>query len=162
MKPQNCHLLSLATKQDNFSLEDTLIITVCRNSHTETLEKRIRLQHTSSIIIVHFEHGLRDKNFQENVIQHNDNTYRLTQIEKEGDGFICWTRNSGAGKANLETTFLKLGEGPTQRSVKEVKLEMATIALWEDCQAMRELSGCRSETSVYGNGSGNLLEFSPI
>lgn len=86
------------------------------------------------------------KNFQE-----NGNRNRLTQFFflKEGDGFICWTRNS-ADKTNLETTFLGLGAGPTQRSVKEVKREMVIIALREICQAMRELSG--SETSVYGNG----------
>ena len=64
MKPQNCHLLSLATTQDNLRLEDTLIITVCPKCHTETLEKRIRLQHTSSIIIVHFEYGLKIKTFR--------------------------------------------------------------------------------------------------
>lgn len=64
MKPQNCNLLSLGTTQDNFSLEDTLIITVCPKCHTETLEKRIRLQHTSSIIILHFEHGLTIKTFR--------------------------------------------------------------------------------------------------
>lgn len=74
-------------------------------------------------------------------------------IEEEGDEFICWTQNS-ADKTNLETTFLGLGAGPTQRSVKEVKPEMVTIALWENCQALR--------LSDYGNDSGNLLEFSPI
>ena len=54
-------------------------------------ERIIRLQKTSSVIFVHFEAGLKDKNYHKTIITYEGVQDRLTELIQKEDYYHCWT-----------------------------------------------------------------------